>query len=156
MQFATFSPAGAKMAAFGCVVAFIGLLVETAADHTKSLFKISLRRTGQADRPFTGGLYRYSRHANYLGEIVFWAGSLVAGLPSLIAPGAPLITRATRAVTMLLGLLGIVSIMLAATKRLEGKQKANAATIWPVIGPDGELDSYTKYVARSGALFPRF
>jgi len=44
--------------------------------------------------------------------------------------------------------------MLSATKRLEGKQAANAPTSWPVIAKDGAVDSYTKYTARSFSLLP--
>ena len=137
----------------GCVVAAVGLLIETVADQSKSLFKIQLRASGEADRPYTGGVWAYSRHANYLGEILFWVGATVAGVPSVLAPGLSLLTRLLRTVSMGLGLSGIVFIMLSATKRLEKKQADSAASVWPVLR-DGELDSYEAYVARSGKLLP--
>ena len=139
----------------GCALALFGLVVEAVADHTKSLFKIHLRKTGQADRPITSGVWARTRHANYFGEIVFWCGATLAGLPSLLSPGSTLLTKGLRAISMGLGLSGIVFIMLSATKRLEGKQAERAATVWPVLTKDGGLDSYEAYVQRSGALFPK-
>ena len=147
--------AAAAVSYAGCAIAAAGLLLEAVADQQKSLFKISLRASGQADRPPTGGAFAVSRHPNYLGEIVFWAGSFIAGLPSVASSGLPLYARGLRALSMGLGLWGILFIMTSATKRLEAKQEANAASVWPVIGADGELDSYSKYVARTGALMPR-
>lgn len=150
------SAPSSAIASAGCVVAAVGLVLEAVADQQKSLFKIALRTAGAADRPFTGGVYAFSRHANYLGEIVFWVGVTMVGLPALLAPGVRWYARIARAISMVLGLIGIVFIMTSATKRLEGKQATNAATVWPVLGKDGELDSYKKYVERSGALVPRF
>jgi steroid 5-alpha reductase family enzyme len=139
----------------GCAVAAAGLLVEAVADLQKSLFKISLRASGAADRPYTGGLYSRWRHANYAGEVLFWFGSTLAGLPALAAPGLSVASRAGRLVTSALGLFGICFIMLSATARLERKQAANAATLWPVLLADGELDSFSKYRERSGELLPK-
>lgn len=140
----------------GNVVAAIGLAIEALADQSKSLFKISLRNSGQADRNYVGGPFRFSRHANYLGEIIFWVGATLAGLPAIVAPGTALATRALRLLSMALGCYGIVFIMLSATARLEKKQAAAAASKWPVLRADGELDSYDDYVARSGKLLPKF
>lgn len=139
----------------GCVAAAVGLLLEAVADHTKSMFKIHLRETGAADRPPTSGVWAYSRHANYLGEIVFWVGATLAGLPSLLAPGLSLLTRLLRALSMGFGLSGIVFIMLSATKRLEKKQAERAPSTWPVLKKDGAFDSYADYVGRSGKLLPK-
>jgi len=117
----------------------------------KSLFKIRLRAEGAADRLCTEGLYAVCRHPNYLGEILFWIGSFVLGLPAIISQ-----TRAMplHAVFSGLGLLGILSIMLSATKRLDGRQESNAPEAWPQLGKDGEPDSYAKYKARTFKLFP--
>ena len=139
----------------GCAAAAFGLLLEAVADHTKSLFKIQLRKSGAADRPPTGGVWAFSRHANYLGEIIFWVGATVAGLPSLLVPDLALLTRFLRALSMGLGLSGIVFIMISATNRLEQKQAERAPSTWPVLKKDGTFDSYQDYVARSGKLLPK-
>ena len=93
------------------------------------------------------------RHPNYLGEILFWTGSFLMGAPALVR--GPLWVCGARAVSGLLGLSGIVFIMLSATKRLEARQAAAAPTFWPVLRGD-ELDSYQRYVERTGSLLPSF
>jgi len=92
------------------------------ADQQKSLFKMSLRAAGRPDELYVGGLYASSRHANYFGEMVFWAGSFVAGLPAVVSGAVPLYVRLLRGIASGLGLAGIFFIMLSATKRLEGRQ----------------------------------
>jgi hypothetical protein len=51
-----------------------------------------------------------SRHPNYLGEMMFWLGSFLAGLPAIFVSGVPLYVRALRAVSSGLGLAGIFFI----------------------------------------------
>ena len=72
-------------------------------------------------------------------RIVFWVGATLAGLPSLLAPELSLLTRLLRALSMGLGLSGIVFIMLSATKRLEKKQAERAPSTWPVLKKDGTV-----------------
>jgi steroid 5-alpha reductase family enzyme len=145
LQAAPLAGAAAAVSAAGCAVAAFGLLFEAVADQQKSLFKMACRAAGKDDELYTGGLYARSRHANYFGEIVFWAGSFVAGLPALFAAGLPLVSRALRLVASGLGLYGIVFIMLSATKRLEGRQAAKHR-------PSAAFD---KWFTASNALMPR-
>ena len=138
----------------GAAAAAAGLLIESVADLQKSLSKIALRKSGAASRLCTTGLYARCRHPNYAGEILFWVGSFTMGVPAILsAPSLP--AGLLRAACSGLGLAGIVFIMLSATKRLEGRQAEAAPTVWPVLLPNGELDSYAKYTARSGKLMPK-
>ena len=146
------------MAKAGAAVAAAGLAIEAVADQMKSFDKMRLKAQGAAPRLYTGGLYAISRHANYLGEIVFWVGSFMMGAPALLVGagagwGAAAIALGRIAASGL-GLAGIVFIMLSATKRLEGRQAESAPSVWPVLMADGELDSYEKYVARTSKLVP--
>ena len=146
------------MAKAGAAVAAAGLAIEAVADQMKSFDKMRLKAQGAAPRLYTGGLYAISRHANYLGEIVFWVGSFMMGAPALLVGaglgwGAAAIALG-RCVASGLGLAGIVFIMLSATKRLEGRQAESAPSVWPVLMADGELDSYEKYVARTSSSSP--
>jgi steroid 5-alpha reductase family enzyme len=152
------APFGLPLAATGAAVATCGLILEGVADLQKSLFKIQLRRSGAADRPCTGGVYTACRHPNYLGEMAFWTGSFLLGLPAILAQASslPVWRTGLRVAYSGLGLTGIVFIMLSATKRLEARQAANAPTAWPVLTKSGEVDSYSKYVARSCSLVPGF
>jgi len=75
-----------------------GLVMEALADSQKSKFKEDPKNKGSF---ITTGLWKYSRHPNYFGEIVFWwsaFGSAVASCgisaPVLLAIGSPAMTTA--------------------------------------------------------------
>jgi len=59
----------------GAAVMLAGLLVEAIADQQKQAAKAR-----QADAFVRGGLFRYARHINYTGEILFQAGLIIAAL----------------------------------------------------------------------------
>lgn len=56
---------------FGMVVFMAGFLIETVADYQKFAFKLQEKNKGDFIR---SGLWRYSRHPNYLGEWLVWTG----------------------------------------------------------------------------------
>ncbi len=56
---------------WGFGIWFIGLLIEGLADYQKFSFKNDPRNK---DRWIDIGLWKYSRHPNYLGEILCWFG----------------------------------------------------------------------------------
>lgn len=64
----------------GAAIWFIGLLIEAAADAQKSAFKAKDANRG---RFITSGLWRYSRHPNYFGEMLVWWGLFVFAVPFL-------------------------------------------------------------------------
>lgn len=57
-----------------------GLAIEVVADSQKSAFKADAANRGRFIR---SGLWAWSRHPNYFGEIVLWCGVLLAAAPSL-------------------------------------------------------------------------
>lgn len=59
----------------------IGFGLEVAADHQKRVFRATREQTGH-QFIFTG-LWAYSRHPNYFGEIVLWIGVSLVALPVL-------------------------------------------------------------------------
>ena len=64
----------------GMAVWLIGLVIEAAADAQKSAFKEKSENRGR----FIGsGLWRYSRHPNYFGEMLVWWGLFVYAVPFL-------------------------------------------------------------------------
>jgi len=65
---------------FALALAFLGLALEAVADWQRTAF---LNKVENKDRLMTRGLWRFSRHPNYLGEIIFWWGIyfLVWGAP---------------------------------------------------------------------------
>lgn len=108
-----------------------GLLLEAVADKQKSDFK-----SRNPDRFCDAGLYRWVRCPNYLGEIVFWLGNWVAGLPFYASPFQWLAS--------LVGLICIVLIMMGSAKRLERTQGARY----------GSLPEYQAYIRSVPILFP--
>ncbi|MEL6390445.1 MAG: DUF1295 domain-containing protein [Bacteroidota bacterium] len=66
--------------AAGLVVAIVGLILETVADHQKSAFK---NQPGNRNRFYDGGLYSWIRYPNYLGEMLFWIGIFIMSIPVL-------------------------------------------------------------------------
>lgn len=66
--------------AFGFVLWLVGFAIEVTADTQKSAFKADPANEG---RFITTGLWSWSRHPNYFGEITLWTGMLVMGIPVL-------------------------------------------------------------------------
>jgi steroid 5-alpha reductase family enzyme len=125
----------------GLAIAALGLMLEAAADVQKSAFK----RANGADAPIMTGLYARVRHPNYLGEVIFWTGSFLAGLPSIIqtARVGSVASMLYKFSTSALGVVGIVGVMSGASKRLDGKQRQKY----------GSLPAYEAYRERSVELF---
>lgn len=130
--------AGSAVAAAGVALQWGGCALEAVADTQKLLAKRGAA-PGAAWRGPSGGAYAFSRHPNYLGEVLFWTGTFVGGAPAFGARPAPWIAGG-------LGLASILSIMLGATKRLEAKQKEK-------YGGD---KAYEAWVARTAPLLGPF
>ena len=58
----------------------IGILIEIVADRQKSAFRADPANKGKF---ISTGLWAWSRHPNYFGEIVLWTGMAVIALPVL-------------------------------------------------------------------------
>ncbi|XP_020533808.1 uncharacterized protein LOC105631062 isoform X4 [Jatropha curcas] len=66
----------------GWVMWSVGVSIEAAADQQKLIFKNSPENRGKWCNV---GLWKYSRHPNYFGEIFLWWGIFVASTPVLEA-----------------------------------------------------------------------
>ncbi len=66
--------------AIGIVVWVVGIGLEATADAQKSRFRADPANKG---RFIQGGLWSWSRHPNYFGEIVLWVGVAIVALPAL-------------------------------------------------------------------------
>jgi len=64
----------------GGAIWVLGFGIEIVADRQKSAFR---RDPGNADRFVSSGLWAWSRHPNYCGEIVLWTGIAVIAFPVL-------------------------------------------------------------------------
>jgi steroid 5-alpha reductase family enzyme len=65
---------------FGILVWAAGMLIEIVADRQKSAFKAD---PGNAGRFINTGLWAWSRHPNYFGEILLWTGMAIVAIPVL-------------------------------------------------------------------------
>ena len=66
----------------GVSIFFIGLLTEGIADAQMYIFKKNHSSSTTKEAVLDTGLWKYSRHPNYLGEIVLWFGIGIIGLSS--------------------------------------------------------------------------
>ena len=64
----------------GCALWFVGFLIEVVADQQKSVFR---KDPNNEDKFIRHGLWAWSRHPNYFGEILLWTGIAIAALPLL-------------------------------------------------------------------------
>jgi len=67
-------------AAIGIIIWVIGFCFEVVADQQKRVFKAN---QANKDKFINSGLWSWSRHPNYFGEIVLWIGVSVIALPVL-------------------------------------------------------------------------
>ncbi|MDJ0768948.1 MAG: DUF1295 domain-containing protein [Ilumatobacter sp.] len=67
-------------AVVGAIIWVAGFAIEVVADRQKSAFKADPANEG---RFITTGLWAWSRHPNYFGEITLWTGIAVMALPVL-------------------------------------------------------------------------
>ena len=73
------APIGA-VAVVGALIWLLGIGIEITADSQKSRFRSDPENQG---RFITTGLWSWSQHPNYFGEVLLWTGVAVAALPAI-------------------------------------------------------------------------
>jgi len=122
------------LALLGIVLWVVGFGLETVADREKRRFR---EVPGNRDRFIRSGLWAWSRHPNYFGEITLWLGVALVALPVL--KGWQYVTLISPVFVYLL-LTRISGIPLLESR---GKKK------W------GDEPEYRAYRERTPVLFPR-
>ena len=74
------APAIGIVGALGLLLWVLGFSIEVIADRQKTAFRQREENRGQF---ITGGLWSWSRHPNYVGEILLWVGVACLALPAL-------------------------------------------------------------------------
>lgn len=100
----------------GVATAVLGFVMESVTDTQK--FVVKSLKEGE-ESTFVGptsGFYALCRHPNYLGEVLFWFGLFLGGLPHY---GTSVLSWLTPS----FGFYGIYGVMSNATKRLDTKQQ---------------------------------
>ena len=119
--------------AIGLAMWSVGFAIEAVADQQKRRFK---SRPENAGRFIATGLWAWSRHPNYFGEILLWTGVALVALPAL--EGWQLVTLASPLfVTFLITRVSGVPLL---------EQRADAR--W------GDDPEYRAYKARTPVLVP--
>lgn len=119
------------VAVIGFAVSVGGLILESIADNQKSA-----QKKERPDMVATKGLYKMCRCPNYLGEIIFWTGVFVSGIPCYLTVG--------QWITAVLAYICIVYIMFNGAQRLEKRQMARY----------GANEEYNAYADKTPIIIP--
>lgn len=118
----------------GILLWAIGLICESVADLQKLLFSMNPKNK---DRWIDSGIWKYSRHPNYFGEILVWTGVYLYTVVSLSLPQAIIaLAGPLFIITLLLFVSGVPILEKSADKR------------W------GKLPAYRNYKKRTSILIP--
>ena len=118
----------------GIIVWLAGFAIEVIADQQKSAFKNNPENAG---RFITSGLWAWSRHPNYFGEIVLWTGIAIIALPVLSGWRWVMLISPVFVVLLLTRVSGIPLLEARARKR------------W------GEDETFQAYTRDTPVLIPR-
>ena len=118
----------------GTAIWIFGFVVEAVADAQKTAFNTDPETRGKfIDR----GLWSWSRHPNYFGEIVLWFGIAVIAFPVLQGWQYALLISPVFVFVLLTRISGVPML------EARGRKKF------------GHLEEYQNYVKRTPALWPR-
>jgi len=117
----------------GAAVWLLGLAIEAVSDAQKSSFKA---KEENRDRFISSGLWRYSRHPNYFGEILVWWGLFVYAVPFLDGAAYAVVIGPIFITLLLLFVSGIPLLEKSAEERY------------------GDDPAYREYKGRTSILVP--
>ena len=118
----------------GLMIFISGFIIEVLADHQKTVFRKDLNNK---DKFISTGLWAYSRHPNYFGEILLWLGIAVMSFSSL--EGFQYFTLISPIFVY------ILLVYISGIRMLENQANKK----W------GHLDSYKEYLKNTPRLFFR-
>jgi steroid 5-alpha reductase family enzyme len=117
----------------GAAMWVVGFLIEVVADAQKNAFRANSANEG---RFITTGLWAWSQHPNYFGEILLWTGIAVAAVPVLQGWSWLAVISPVFVALLLLRVSGIPTLDRLAKKR------------W------GNDPGYLDYIRRTSKLLP--
>ena len=119
----------------GLIIYLLGFTIEVVADYQKTIFR---REIKNKDKFISSGLWAYSRHPNYLGEILLWSGIAVMSISSLVD---------LQYLTLISPLFVYILLVYISGIRILENQGLKK---W------GHLQSYTDYIKNTPKLFFKF
>lgn len=117
----------------GSLMWLVGFAIEVIADNQKNQFRANPDNHG---RFITTGLWAWSQHPNYFGEILLWTGIAIIALPHLAGPAWLALVSPVFVFFLLTQVSGIPMLDRIARKR------------W------GEDEAYQAYIRRTSKLIP--
>ena len=118
----------------GLAISLLGIFIEAVADYQKFVFK---NKGENKERWISTGLWKYSRHPNYLGEIMMWVGVFIYTVVYINDLAILTIVSPIFITYLLIGLSGIPTL----EKQYDKKYSNNK--------------EYLKYKSNTGKLFPK-
>ena len=118
----------------GLLIFIIGFIIEVVADHQKTVFR---KDVNNKDKFISTGLWSYSRHPNYFGEILLWFGVAIMSFSSL---------QGLQYLTLISPIFVYILLVYISGIRILENQ---ADKKW------GHLDSYKEYLKNTPRLFFR-
>ena len=118
----------------GLGISILGVLLETIADYQKFVFKNKEENRGKW---ISTGLWKYSRHPNYLGEILMWVGVFIYSVVYINDIAILTVISPIYITYLLVGVSGIPTL----EKQYDKKYSNNS--------------EYLKYKENTGKLFPK-
>ena len=102
----------------------------------QELYRICIEVKNKTTSFIRNGLWRNSRHPNYLGEIIFWTGIFISGITTYATVG--------QWITAILAYICIVYIMFNGAQRLEKRQMERY----------GNNEEYNTYADKTPIIIP--
>ena len=119
----------------GLFIFISGFFIEVIADHQKTIFR---KDEKNKDRFISTGLWAYSRHPNYFGEIMLWFGISVMSFSSL---------SGLQYLTLISPIFVYILLVYISGVRILEEQGLKK---W------GSLESYNEYIKNTPSLFFKF
>ncbi len=107
----------------GAVIWLAAFLIEVIADHQKSVFKANPANAGKF---ISTGLWSWSQHPNYFGEIMLWTGTAIIAVP-VLSGWSFLVFASPLFITLLLTKISGINLLDKAAAKKWGDDPAYAA-----------------------------
>ena len=117
----------------GLIIWLIGFCIEVIADRQKRKFR---EPAENKNKFISSGLWSWSRHPNYFGEIILWIGVLIIALPTLVGWQYVTVLSIPYVIIMLTKVSGVVKLEDASDQK------------W------GDDEAYQKYKRNTSTLIP--
>ncbi|KAG7448731.1 DUF1295-domain-containing protein [Guyanagaster necrorhizus] len=140
----------------GIILWVVGWIVETTADIQK--FRYKNKKSNPKDKPVTTGLWKWSRHPPYFGEILCWWGIFILCLSPTVSGTLPSSAKSAQYAAIVSPLFTMLLLMFASG--IPTAEKPQAAKFFLMShGPTAESsnqawNNYKAYLNETSILIP--